>query len=1082
MSNHSRKLYFWAVMLVVCCQFRAYGVTSSDREERVWAGTLASGAIRSEVWVTDTGVHDAQELFRQLDLEGEIRVMDSEQSDEEREDSQKDLAKIELLVCSDGAWAELSPEMRSEVHSRIREGMGLVFVALDHSIDSTSVTEDSEETPIPSELESRYSMPGVGEGSNGVGDWLTFTAGSGRIAFFQGSDRPVSQELVAFDAFPGIDSSLVYDYRLASLIRAAIWAAQRDTGFRISRIVQSKLNRPDELEIPPQLPREFTQSMLDGLMRTITQAAAIILDRQVPKEYDIAVRTRQPYRELSLSPLPSEHVKKGASEAVVHVPAGNGETWVDVWLLHDDKVMDWMSYEITIAEWPVLSEVKFSKQIVQPSDSVEVTFSVAKNSYRSVPAYAFLQVRDTYGRVLKTLRVTVDAEGGEVRAMINWSDALTQSLRLEVFLVDGNTPALTLWSKKYSSFAGTTLTVNQPEPRGLRWIVEGAALQERWLEARYRDLNFQGADSLSVPEFDLEGQGGAEANLSIISNLDLRAATDEFPDIASPAFRQSLYMAVEDWRGWSRVRGTKHVSFDLEDAFSLSDGKIMEGEHTISEWRNQLRLIYPGLEVLNKNWGTQYADWASVMPNLKPGNPVARADTRRAEHMLLLGLFGEIQDQLSSFAPTPGIGVEGIWDGLVPVSAWIPELTYVLGPPDPVLQEKIRSYRGERGVTGVQLDTLEVGEIPRAIWTALFHGTNRIFSGEVRQDSDDFEAIASELDSIRSGVDTMLQLAEPLPPSIAIYENSVSHFASNPAENEQRETTHAAVIQALESLGLSYSFRSYADLMDSGLTQFPVVLAPDVKALSQEERVLLREFAEGGGTLVADAYFGLLDEHGQAADQIARSELNAATANFAEPQALAAGLDSLADSLKLDRLYPDSLNGEIRNSVSEWFRYRFGKAELFAALKDSGAKKSALEIQIPDGMFAYDSISGTRLKSSKARVSWNDAGAALIAVLPYRVSRLILDAPEEVEAGHRLSFSIQVKTYEALPGDHVVHVTLLDQNHKVIQYYEMDVLCEDGSGEGYFPLAMNEMPGRYALIVRDVLSGAETTQRIEIHP
>lgn len=137
-------------------------------------------------------------------------------------------------------------------------------------------------------------------------------------------------------------------------------------------------------------------------------------------------------------------------------------------------------------------------------------------------------------------------------------------------------------------------------------------------------------------------------------------------------------------------------------------------------------------------------------------------------------------------------------------------------------------------------------------------------------------------------------------------------------------------------------------------------------------------------------------------------------------------------------------------------------------------------MRFPEGKAVYDALAGKLLKTAKARVSLNDAGAALICILPYRISRIVVDTPAIAQSGHRLHYSIQIKTFDALPGDHWVHVKLLDEDGRSVRYYEATVECADGSGEGYIPLALNEKPGRYTLVMRDVMTGVTTSKRIEI--
>jgi len=73
----------------------------------------------------------------------------------------------------------------------------------------------------------------------------------------------------------------------------------------------------------------------------------------------------------------------------------------------------------------------------------------------------------------------------------------------------------------------------------------------------------------------------------------------------------------------------------------------------------------------------------------------------------------------------------------------------------------------------------------------------------------------------------------------------------------------AGWIKSIEDLGLQMKFMSYAQVEDGKLTELmpSVFVLPYSLALSDVEAAKLREYVEAGGTLVADARCGLLDQH-----------------------------------------------------------------------------------------------------------------------------------------------------------------------------------------------------------------------------
>jgi hypothetical protein len=128
----------------------------------------------------------------------------------------------------------------------------------------------------------------------------------------------------------------------------------------------------------------------------------------------------------------------------------------------------------------------------------------------------------------------------------------------------------------------------------------------------------------------------------------------------------------------------------------------------------------------------------------------------------------------------------------------------------------------------------------------------------------------------------------------------------------------------------------------------------------------------------------------------------------------------------------------------------------------------------------YDALAGAPVLGRRASVQLGEGEAAIFCALPYEVTRLEVTAPETVSAGRRLALSISVKTAGALPGDHLVHISLSRIGEAAPAYYSRDVACPGGQAAAYFAIARNERPGIYALVARDVLTGATATAHAEV--
>ena len=240
-----------AVLAFVCsAEEKVTGISLYPEGHLGWASSLAGGGIKGEVWVSDKGVLDAGELLRQVEIEGGIRVIHSlaEESDSQRLNV---IAKLDVLICSDAAWLGLTDSERLAVHERVGKGMGLVLIDLEESKVFDVEKVRWEVVDLPQVLEAEYSMP-LREGvRNEVGSWETYGAESGRIAVFQGHFQPDMQKLVPYDFAEEIEPSLLYEYHLASLIRAILWVSQRKSQLSITGIETSDMLHSTRWPISP---------------------------------------------------------------------------------------------------------------------------------------------------------------------------------------------------------------------------------------------------------------------------------------------------------------------------------------------------------------------------------------------------------------------------------------------------------------------------------------------------------------------------------------------------------------------------------------------------------------------------------------------------------------------------------------------------------------------------------------------------------------------------------------------------------------------------------------------------------------
>jgi len=105
----------------------------------------------------------------------------------------------------------------------------------------------------------------------------------------------------------------------------------------------------------------------------------------------------------------------------------------------------------------------------------------------------------------------------------------------------------------------------------------------------------------------------------------------------------------------------------------------------------------------------------------------------------------------------------------------------------------------------------------------------------------------------------------------------------------------------------------------------------------------------------------------------------------------------------------------------------------------------------------------------------------VFSLLPYVVKAVTLEATKTLKAGDALSYTVRIEA-EAKPVRHVVNVTLVAPDGKVVRYYGGNVEVEGGTGTGVIRTALNESPGLYVLRARDAATGLTAETGIEIGP
>lgn len=1070
---------------------------------RPWIGSALGRDIQCTLLVTPRGLFDARELSRQASWHERIILLEDDPEDTEDE-LRKALKSTDVFVCNQRLWLTLSAETHTLISTYLHKGMGLVIVGFDSNGDLTTAWESLD---TPPELEYAYSKPDAFMYGESPGSWSVFQSEKGRIAVYNGVSPPVAHELLPVNYIDGVDTATVYDYHIAPLLRAVQWAAKRNPGLHLSIVHSTDLGKPDPVAVPPQYPPEFLEYMLDVQQHPPTSTFQLHLNRPAPKTYTLEVRLRQPYRNTTLY-LDEVLWPKGQDQYTLRVPLTRGDIWMDVWILDGEEVVNWYSTSSYNDPWPMITNVNFSKAYVNPTDYLDVSFYLRPNRSKPVPTRAFYRVIDTHNRIISEKNVLIPPEAGEVKTQISWNDAMTRQLRVEVFLTEEHVQSVSTWVERLASYAYTTLSVEQPPSPRLRWGMNGATLNEPALMYMNQRLTQWGSKMVHVPSRELEGFTGIAQNLATASHLNaipkqsLNEQDHLVPCLSAQEFIEGQYNLVQRWAFHQAPASTQTLSLGSgTQALVNPELGFCHSPDCRAYLHDQLKHVYPTIEVLNTVWKTSFASWSEVsIPDHATASTPAWMDIQTIRGALQADTIDSLYAQVSDTHPGLPIGLclanvsigplTHDWARLLQTVSWINV------PYDPLLLDKFQAYQNDTATLDFTITPQQLSDSKQWPWQALFQGVHTVWLNQ----NDDFPgyipaAITSDIDTfsaafngIQQGIEALIHHAVPAPPSIVIYENNSTRLYADEDQLEVLQNAQQSLILALQSAGLSYTFASYTHLLDTGFKEYPIVVLPQVHTLSFEEEFLLTHYAEQGGHLIADTVPGTRDEHGQTLTIKRPLEQQI---HIAPLELLEVDIQTLATELNIPRTHPPTMKSSWINTDLQWFHYRYGKADLYAVLQHQDKKTSLPHVQIPKNYWGIDllaekykiqNLSHPQYRKKILRPKINDAQASLFAYLPYRVSRLIIDTPEKIHSGQRLNYGVTIKTYDALPGDHLLQVRLLDPYGESIPYYEGTLEYHEGKADAksYIPLAHNELPGTYTLEILDIMTGVSHHQAIEI--
>jgi len=384
--------------------------------------------------------------------------------------------------------------------------------------------------------------------------------------------------------------------------------------------------------------------------------------------------------------------------------------------------------------------------------------------------------------------------------------------------------------------------------------------------------------------------------------------------IRKPCLHDPAYLAQAKRDIQEKVRpyvGRHPLLYDLGDECSITSfASPMDycfSEYTLGEFRKWLREQYGTLDRLNAEWETSFKSWDDVVPMTtyeikdreKTGseNYSPWADHRTFMDITFAESWGKFREWVREVDPKTPVGIEGtqmpaafggydlwrlsqvldwveaydaggahgIWRSFLPAGTPIYATVFEHDPKPASRRLWHNLLNGDKGCiiwASSEWFNYDSPELTPQPWVA---GMGKLFA-ELRG-----PAAQAIMNAKRDTAPIAIHYSQP---SIQVgwMLDSREDGDTWPRRFSSYEGVHSRITRVrngwtklIEDLGLQYDFVSTQQILDGTLQKrgYKALILPQSMAIGDAEAATIKEFAEGGGAVIADCLTGVFDEHGK---------------------------------------------------------------------------------------------------------------------------------------------------------------------------------------------------------------------------
>ncbi len=651
----TKQRFVHALLLTVCCVSIAIGEPTVDGLPRtVWAGKLPGGPVKAVFLAPYAAQQDSFELVQRFDIEGTVVTMSSRLGPKAydgldvdghywpefcptREEVIEDIrgalsGEWEAVVMSRiPSWSTYPPDIRRSILEKVSSGRSLMIGVLDGALleEVEAMGLELEESTIGA---GRFPFSGHDRGTAGV-----YRCGKGFIAHFYAANNPVRGYLLS-------RSVLESDFEF-SAARAG-WLLRR-------------LSRPDARSYLTGT-RFADGSLVVELKAGAAPGAAV----------QIAIHRRDTYEKV-LDAVAKAKPGKLVTARLPRVPGGEYQAHIRV-TNRKGVTLDWDAIRFTVSGRVQFQALTVDRNEVKPGEKVSCRLDVAGETAGLETVVRWV---DNWGRLLLETPPRPFSQDVEITAP---GESLSVINRLEVTIHSDDGPeavarAELLMPQNVEPADFYMVYWKLDQHHGAPPLSWGRRLQ--WDALRRRGAADSWANCAPVAG---TARNAALCHLQTVPYTTSLHRIALYREDGSDSLLNAEWVANVEKNARKAARALRPytpLAYTLGDENCViwtPEGRFADTPGVWAAFRAYLRDVYPDLEALNAQWGTDFAAWDDIrfdseqqmLPSMD--NPSAWVDYR----MLVTRHFADAHQRMRRAICEEDPGASVGWDGTTQFSTY----------------------------------------------------------------------------------------------------------------------------------------------------------------------------------------------------------------------------------------------------------------------------------------------------------------------------------------------------------------------------------------------------------------------------